>query len=417
MPTKAVIISIGDEILYGQTLDTNAHWISGELNKAGIQVEKRYTIGDRREEILSTLKEAEERAKIILITGGLGPTSDDLTKPCLLEYFDTYLVRNESVLNHIIELFTTRGREVTEVNKAQADIPANGKAVPNILGTAPGVWIEENGKVFVSMPGVPYEMQQMMTDTVIPQLREKYVKGELLHRMIRTIGIPESALANMIREWETNLPKAIKLAYLPTKGSVKLRLTAKREDEDHFQTQKLIQEEINKVLPTIEKYVYGFDDEEIEEAIGRMLLESKMSLSTAESCTGGYLSHKITSVPGSSQWYEGGFIPYSNKFKNEQLRVPLEMLEEHGAVSKPVVLVLAENVRKAFNTSIGVSISGIAGPTGGTEEKPVGTVWIGYSDQRKTVAKKFLFTKDRLINIHYTAMAALDMIRINLTKD
>ncbi|MDE0472508.1 MAG: competence/damage-inducible protein A [Ekhidna sp.] len=415
MLTKAVIISIGDEILYGQTLDTNAHWLSGELNKFGIYVKKRHTISDTRKEILCTLREAEEGVEIILITGGLGPTSDDLTKPCLLEYFDTYLERDENVLNHIIKIFTARGRQVTEVNKAQADIPVNGEAIPNVLGTAPGIWIERNEKVFISMPGVPYEMQRMMTDTILPRLSKKYVKRGLIHRMIRTIGIHESNLADMIRDWEAGLPKEIKLAYLPGKGSVRLRLTAKGEDTDHLQ--KLMQDEINKVLPTIEKFVYGFEDEEIEEAIGRILMERKMSLSIAESCTGGYLSHKITAVPGSSQWYKGGLIPYSNELKNEQLQVSLEMLKKHGAVSEPIVLTLAENIRKAFHTDIGVSVSGIAGPTGGTKEKPVGTVWIGYSEQDKRAAKKFLFTKDRMLNIQYTATAALDMIRINLAKN
>jgi len=415
MPTKAVVISIGDEILYGQTLDTNAHWISGSLDEAGIQVDRRYAIGDRKEEILSTFREAEERADIILITGGLGPTNDDLTKPCLVDYFETHLVRDEAVLAHITDLFTSRGREVTEVNKAQADIPANGKAVPNVLGTAPGMWIERKGKVFVSMPGVPYEMERMMSDTVIPSLKEKYVKGGVFHRMIRTIGIPESTLASIISDWETNLPNEIKLAYLPTKGSVKLRLTAKGEGESRLQ--QMMQKEIDKVLPLIKKYVYGFDQEEIEEAIGRMLSERKMTISVAESCTGGYLSHKITSVPGSSQWFQGGFVPYSNKLKNEQLHVPEQTLLEHGAVSEPVVIALAENVKKSFGTDVGISISGIAGPGGGTEEKPVGTVWICYSDSKRTVAKKFLFTKDRALNIQYTTTAALNMIRIYLGKE
>lgn len=415
MPRQAVVISIGDEILYGQTLDTNAHWISGELDRAGIQVDQRLTIGDRKEEILSSLQNAEKRADIILITGGLGPTSDDLTKPCLLEYFQTDLIRDKEVLSHIIELFTTRGREVTEVNKAQADIPANSEAVPNSLGTAPGIWIERNGKVFVSMPGVPYEMQRMMTDTIIPKLKDKYVKGGVFHRMIRTIGIPESTLADIIQDWERSLPKEIKLAYLPTKGSVKLRLTAKGEGKDRLH--QMMQVEIDKVLPSISRYVYGFDDEEIEEAIGRMLLEKKMTLAIAESCTGGFLSHKITSVPGSSQWFQGSFVPYSNKLKNEQLRVPEEILKTHGAVSEPVVISLAENVRKSFGTNVGISISGIAGPGGGTEEKPVGTVWIGYADDKRTVAKKFLFVKDRSLNIEYTATAALNMIRIYLGKD
>ena len=415
MPSKAAIISIGDEILFGQTLDTNAHWISGELDTLGIRVFKRYSIGDTKEEILKTLKQAEEEADIVLITGGLGPTSDDLTKPCLVEYFDTHLVRNEEMLNNIQTLFAARGREMTKLNEAQADMPANSEAVLNAVGTAPGMWFERNGKVVVSMPGVPYEMRRMMSTTILPKLKEKYVNGVLCHRIVRTVGIPESKLADLIKDWEDGLPVHIKLAYLPTLGTVKLRLTAQGTDEkqllDHMQ------EEINKVLPLVEKYVYGFDEEEIEEAIGNMLQEQNKTLSVAESCTGGFLAHKITSVPGSSNWFQGAMVPYSNAIKNAQLDVPKSILEEHGAVSEPVVQLLAKNVRTKFNTDVGISISGIAGPSGGSEEKPVGTVWICYSDEKKTVSKKFNFTKDRMLNIQFTSIAALNMIRINLDKD
>lgn len=415
MPSKAIIISIGDEILFGQTLDTNAHWISGEMDGLGIQVIKRYTIGDQKGDILSTLKEAESLADIILITGGLGPTNDDLTKPCLVEYFDTHLVKNDEVFENIRTLFDARGREMTTLNEAQAHLPANAKAIKNAIGTAPGMWFERDGKVLVSMPGVPYEMRRMMTDIILPQLNEKYVEGGLYHRIIRTIGIAESMLADLIKDWEAQLPGDIKLAYLPTMGTVKLRLTGNGDDEELILEN--IQTEINKVLPLIEKYVYGFDVEEIEAAIGRLLKERGMTLSTAESCTGGFVAHKITSVPGSSGWFKGGMVPYSNSIKNKQLKVPNEVLQNHGAVSEPVVLLLAENIRKVFNTDIGISISGIAGPTGGSEEKPVGTVWIGYSDERKTVAKKFQFIKDRMLNIQYTSIAALNMIRINIDKD
>lgn len=415
MPAKAEIISIGDEILYGQTLDTNAHWISGELDSLGIQVARKITIGDIREEIIEAIRQAESRADIILITGGLGPTNDDLTKPCLVEYFDTHLVRNEEVLENIRNLFESRGRAISKVNEAQADLPENCTAIHNKIGTAPGMWFERNQKVIVSMPGVPYEMKQMMTDTILPNLKEKYVKAGIFHRMIRTIGIPESTLADLIKDWEAALPQHIKLAYLPTMGTVKLRLTAKGDNQKALEAE--MQERIDQVLPTIEKYVYGFDDEEIEEAIGRILKERNYNLAVAESCTGGFLSHKITSVPGSSAWFNGSFVPYSNQLKNEQLQVPMEIIQEHGAVSEPVVLALAENVRKAFKTDVGVSISGVAGPSGGTPEKPVGTVWIGYADARKTVAKKFQLTKDRAINIQYSAIAALNMIRINLDKD
>ncbi|WP_424963835.1 competence/damage-inducible protein A [Ekhidna sp.] len=414
MPAKAILISIGDEILYGQTLDTNSHWISGALDSLGIRVMKKITIGDTREEILHYLEESENLADMVLITGGLGPTNDDLTKPCLVEYFDTYLVRNQEMLENIQKLFEKVGREMSDLNEQQADMPANCIPIPNMLGTAPGMWFERNGKVIVSMPGVPYEMKRMMQETILPKIKEMFTGDNIYHRMIRTIGIPESVLAQKIKDWEDSLPKHIKLAYLPTMGSVKLRLTTSGENEA---TKKEVQEQIDQVLPQIEKYVYGFDDEEIEEAIGRMLKEKGLKLAVAESCTGGFLSHKITSVAGSSAWFHGGFVPYSNELKNEQLKVDKNIIQEQGAVSEPVVLALAENVRKVFNADVAVSISGIAGPSGGSEEKPVGTVWIGYSDKDKTVAKKFQFTKDRGINIQYSAIAALNMIRINLDKN
>jgi len=414
MPSQAEIISIGDEILFGQTLDTNSHWISGELDKLGIQVARKIAIGDRKAEILSALKEAESRADVIIVTGGLGPTNDDLTKPCLVEYFETHLVRNETMLAHIKGIFEARGRMITPINEAQADLPANCQAILNVVGTAPGMWFERNGKVMISMPGVPYEMQRMMSKYILPQLKERFVKGVLSHRIIRTIGIPESTLADLIKEWEANLPANIKLAYLPAMGMVKLRLTAKGDDEKWLNAQ--MQSQIDKVLPLIEKYVYGFDDEEIEEAIGRMLKERNFTLAVAESCTGGYLSHRITSIPGSSQWFCGGMVPYSNKLKNEQLHVPNEILTKFGAVSEPVVLALAKNVKEAFGADVGISISGIAGPSGGSKEKPVGTVWFGYSDNEKTIAKCLHFTKDRMLNIQYGTTAALNMIRINLDK-
>ncbi|MEO9869115.1 competence/damage-inducible protein A [Ekhidna sp.] len=414
MPAKAILISIGDEILYGQTLDTNSHWMSGELDSLGIRVIKKVTIGDSKDEILLHLSEAEKSADIILITGGLGPTNDDLTKPCLVEYFNTHLIRNEEVLKNIQTLFSKAGREMSDLNEQQADLPANCVAVPNLIGTAPGMWFERNQKVIVSMPGVPYEMKRMMQDTILPKLRSAFIKDGIYHRMIRTIGIPESKLAEQIEKWEQSLPNHIKLAYLPTMGSVKLRLTTSGDGE---KVKKEVQHEIDKVLPLIDKYVYGFDNEEIEEAIGRMLKEKKYSLAVAESCTGGFLSHKITSVPGSSEWFNGAFVPYSNQLKNEQLHVGKEIIQNHGAVSEPVVLALAENVRKEFRTNVGISISGVAGPGGGTKEKPVGTVWIGYSDEKRTVAKKLQLTKDRGINIQYSAIAALNMIRINLDKD
>ncbi|MFK7953195.1 MAG: competence/damage-inducible protein A [Ekhidna sp.] len=415
MLAKAEIITIGDEILYGQTLDTNSHWMSGELDSAGIGVIRKTSIGDEKEIILTSLKEAEQRADIILITGGLGPTNDDLTKPTLVEYFQTQLVSHPEILKHIEKLFSRAGREMSDLNIAQADLPENCTPIPNQLGTAPGMWFEYGDKILISMPGVPFEMKSMMTESILPMLIERKVKDIIHHRMIRTIGIPESKLAEIISEWENSLPEDIKLAYLPTMGTVKLRLTSKGSDLRQIKIN--LQEQIGKVLPLIEKYVYGFDDEEIEEAIGRLLKERDYKLAVAESCTGGFLSHKITSVAGSSQWFNGGFVPYSNELKNEQLKVSNEILQKDGAVSESVVLALAKNVKETFNADVGISISGIAGPGGGSEEKPVGTVWIGYADKHKVVAKKFQFTKSRSLNISYSTAAALNMIRINLDKN
>ncbi|MEO9484408.1 MAG: competence/damage-inducible protein A [Ekhidna sp.] len=414
MPAKAIVISIGDEILYGQTLDTNSHWISGELDNLGIRVLKKITIGDTKTDILSNLKEAEEKADIVLLTGGLGPTNDDLTKPCLTEYFNTHLVRNEDAYENIKEIFEKAGWEMNESNLQQADLPANCTAIKNSIGTASGMWFDTEGKVIVSMPGVPFEMKQMMTDSILPRLKAQFVSDGIYHRMIRTIGIGESKLAELIKDWEDQLPNEIKLAYLPTMGAVKLRLTA---DSDTDLVKESIQKQIDEVLPIIEKYVYGFDDEEIPNAIGRILQERGQTLAIAESCTGGYLSHLTTSVPGSSEWFRGGMIPYSNDLKRDQLGVEEKILDEDGAVSEPVVLALAENVRKTINADIGISVSGIAGPGGGTEQKPVGTVWIGYADKDKSVAKKFRFIRNREINIKYSAIAAFNMIRINLDKD
>ena len=414
MPAKAMIISIGDEILYGQTLDTNSHWISGELDDLGVRVLKKVTISDTRKAILDNLKEAEQNADIVLITGGLGPTSDDLTKPCLAEYFNVPLVRNEVAFENVKAIFEKAGWEMNASNEQQADLPANCTAITNPLGTASGMWFESNGTVFVSMPGVPFEMKHMMTETILPKLKEQFVQDGIFHRMIRTIGIGESKLAEIIEEWETALPKEIKLAYLPTMGSVKIRLTT---DDDSEAMQKKVQDKIDEVLPLIDKYVYGFDHEEIPEAIGRILKERKLTVAFAESCTGGFLSHKITSVPGSSEWYRGSMIPYSNDLKRDLLDVDQKILDEDGAVSEPVVLALAENVRKTLKSDIGISVSGIAGPGGGTDEKPVGTVWIAYADKHKSVAKKFRFIRDREVNIKYSSIAALNMIRINLDKD
>lgn len=408
----AEILSIGDELLIGQTLDTNAHWISGELSKVSIKVVRRSTVGDCEEEIIAAIEEAEKRADIILMTGGLGPTNDDLTKPCLAKYFNTPIVMDEASLRHVTEFFESRGKELTEVNRLQAALPQACTPVENPLGTAPGMWFEKNGKVYVSMPGVPHETKAMITNIVIPKLKKVFSLPVIIHRVIRTAGVGESFLAEIIKDWESSLPRHIKLAYLPTLGNVKLRLTATGKDE------KTLEEElatlVEKVKPLIGQNIYGFGEVELESVVGRKLRDHNLTLSVAESCTGGYLTHLITSIPGSSEYFLGSIVPYAYEIKMRQLGVKPETLDKYGAVSEPTIIEMANLVRAKFNANIGVATSGIAGPGGATPDKPVGTIWIAYSDKEKTVTKKLQLSPDRMINIKITASAVLNLIRLNM---
>ncbi|MCA4900330.1 MAG: competence/damage-inducible protein A [Bacteroidota bacterium] len=409
---KAELLTIGDEILYGQIVDTNSQWMSVELDKVGIKVIRKTTVGDQETEILTVFAEAEKRADIVLITGGLGPTSDDLTKPLLAKYFGCALVMHEEALAEITAFFKSRGREMTELNRQQAALPACCTKITNPVGTAPGMWFEKSGKVFVSMPGVPHEMKKMMTERVIPKLKEKFKTPVIHHKIIRTIGIGESFLADKIAGWEKALPPHIKLAYLPSLGEVKLRLTAFGNSLPALRHE--VEEWSEKLLPLAGDYIYGYGDEPIEAAIGKMLRERKLTLSIAESCTGGYLSHLITSVPGCSDYFLGTMIPYAYEVKMRQLGVKPEVLEKHGAVSEPTIVEMANIVRAKFNTDIGVATSGIAGPGGATPEKPVGLVWIGYSDKHQTVTKKLQLSQDRTINIRMASIAVLNLIRMSL---
>lgn len=408
----AELLTIGDEILYGQIVDTNSQWMSVELDKIGVRVVRKTTVGDQEAEILTALAEAETRADIILITGGLGPTSDDLTKPCLAKYFNCEVAIHEEALAEVTEFFKSRGRELTEVNRQQAALPVCCTKITNSLGTAPGMWFDKNKKVFVSMPGVPHEMKKMMKDIIIPKLQQQFNTPVIHHKVIRTVGIGESFLADKISEWEKKLPAHIKIAYLPSLGEVKVRLTAfgNKLEQLQLETDHLIK----TFQPLAGEFVYGYDDTTLEVAIGNLLREKKLTLSIAESCTGGYLSHLITSVPGSSEYFQGSMIPYAYDIKMRQLGVKPETLEKHGAVSEPTIIEMANVVRARFNTDIGVATSGIAGPGGATPEKPVGTVWIAYSDKHHTVTKKLQLSKDRMINIRMASVAVLNMIRQNI---
>lgn len=410
----AELLTIGDEILYGQIVDTNSQWMGVELSNMGIKVVRKTSVGDIESEILQALKEAEERADIILITGGLGPTNDDLTKPCLAKYFNCDLVMNQEALAEVTEFFKSRGRELTELNRLQAALPSACVKITNPVGTAPGMWFNKGSKVFMSMPGVPHEMKKMMTEQVMPRLKKQYDLPVIYHKVIRTIGQGESFLADKIKNWEDALPKHMKLAYLPSLGEVKLRLTC------FGSSLKALEEEAEKqtaaLKQLIDQYIYGYGEEPIEVVIGNMLRERNMTLSIAESCTGGKVSHMITSVPGSSEYFQGSIIPYSYDIKMSQLGVKEETLNQYGAVSEQTIIEMATLVREKFNTSIGVATSGIAGPGGATPEKPIGTVWIALANGERVITKKLQLSKERHLNIQLSSMAVLNLIRLGIKE-
>ncbi|CAN5336109.1 competence/damage-inducible protein A [soil metagenome] len=410
----AELLTIGDEILYGQIVDTNSQWMSVELDKIGIKVLRKTSIGDKKEEILTAFAEAEKRVDVVLITGGLGPTSDDITKPCLAEYFNCELKMHEEALAEVTEFFISRGREITEINRQQAALPVCCTKITNPIGTAPGMWFERNGKVFMSMPGVPHEMKRMMTERVLPKLLGTFKMPTIIHKVIRTVGVGESFLAEKITSWEKSLPEHIRLAYLPSLGEVKLRLTGFGDSADLLRKQ--IDDYAEKLKPFAGEYIFGYGDDTLEVVIGNTLRSKKLTLSVAESCTGGYLSHLITSVPGCSDYFLGSIVPYDYQIKMRQLGVKPETLEKYGAVSEPTIIEMANIVRAKFNTDIGVATSGIAGPGGATPDKPVGTIWIAYSDKYQTVTKKLQLSKDRAINIRLASAAVLNLIRLSVPR-
>ena len=413
-PILAELLTIGDEILYGQIVDTNSQWMSVALDLVGIRVIRKTSVGDQEQEILTAMAEAERRADIILITGGLGPTSDDRTKPCLVKYFGCELQIHEEALAEVTEFFVSRGRELTEINRQQAALPSCCTKITNVIGTAPGMWFEKNGKVFVAMPGVPHEMKRMMKERIVPKLEQTFELPAIVHKVIRTVGIGESVLAEKISVWEKKLPPHIKIAYLPGLGDVKVRLTAMGDSRE--QLNKELDALTVSIQPLAASYIYGYGEETLEEVIGKILREKKLTLSIAESCTGGYLSHLITSVPGCSDYFLGSMVPYDYEIKMRQLGVRPEVLAKNGAVSEPTIIEMANIVRAKFNTDIGVATSGIAGPGGATADKPVGMVWIAYSDKYHTITKKLQLTKDRMINIRMASIAVLNLIRLSVPK-
>ncbi|AMQ57331.1 competence/damage-inducible protein A [Algoriphagus sanaruensis] len=407
---KAEIIAIGDELLYGQIMDTNSHWISQELDLLGVKVVRKTTVGDNRTDILAAFSEAEKRADIILITGGLGPTQDDLTKPLLAEYFGCEIIEFPEAVEAVTSFFRRRGREMTQLNILQGHLPSCCTYIPNEVGTAPGMWFEKNGTYWMSMPGVPHEMKKLMKDFVLPELPKRFDLPIIYHKVIKTVGIGESWLADLIKDWENALPEHIRLAYLPSLGHVKLRLTAFGKDKNLLIEE--VQTQIDAVFPLIEKYIYGYDEETLETAIGKLLKNAGKTLALAESCSGGYISHLVTSIPGSSTYFQGAVIPYHNQFKSAILNVSSETLQSHGAVSEETATEMAIGVRKLFGSDFGLASTGIAGPDGGSEEKPVGTVWIACAGEGFVETRKLQLTQERLINIQLTGVSVLNLLRI-----
>lgn len=411
---KAELLTIGDEILFGQIVDTNSQWMGNRLAEEGVRVVWRTTVGDKEQDIMLAFEQARKRADVVLITGGLGPTNDDLTKPCLARFFNSQMAIHDGALKEVTEFFKSRGRELTELNRLQANLPVKCEKITNRNGTAPGMWFDEDGIIFISMPGVPHEMKTMMDEQIFPRLKKRFLLPVIHHTIIRTAGIGESFLADKIKDWEEALPAHIRLAYLPSLGQVKLRLTATGGDLDSMKAD--VSEWVKKLQILIPEYIYSLNNETLEIVIGQMLKERKLTLSVAESCTGGYLSHLITTVPGSSEYFLGSMIPYAYEIKKSQLGVRPETLEKYGAVSEQTIVEMAAAVRARFNTDVGVATSGIAGPGGATPEKPVGTVWIAYSDKRKTIAKKLQLSSDRLLNIQLASIAVLNLIRKELPE-
>ena len=406
---NAEIIAIGDELLYGQIMDTNSHWISQELDAVGVRVVRKTTVGDNRTDILTAFEEASKRADLILITGGLGPTQDDLTKPLLAEYFGCEIVEVPEAVAAVSAYFTRRGREMTLLNTLQGHLPTCCTYVPNEVGTAPGMWFEQKGCYWMSMPGVPHEMKKLIKDFVLPKLSQVFELPVIYHKLIKTAGIGESWLADLIKDWENALPAHIRLAYLPSLGHVKLRLTAFGTNKEQLQQEVAAQIEV--LLPQIEKYVYGYDEETLETALGKLLKNAGKTIALAESCSGGYVSHLITTVPGSSAYFQGAVVPYHNAFKEGILGVKSETLSSHGAVSEATVAEMAEGVRALFNADYGLASSGIAGPDGGTPDKPVGTVWIACAGPEGVETRKLQLTQDRMLNIQLTGVAVLNLFR------
>jgi len=412
------IINIGNELLFGKTINTNAAFIAEKLTETGVEVQKSIVIADAPDAILQAITDSFKETDWLITTGGLGPTKDDKTKNVIAQYFNLEFEVHQPTLETVVKMFEDRGLEASEINRKQAEIPAGATVLHNKNGTAPGLWIEKEGKTLIALQGVPFEMQAILLESVIPLLKEKY-KGAhaVVHKNILTSGVGESLLAQKIEDWENALPQHLSLAYLPSPGQVLLRLTARAEEEKLAKT--AIEEQLPALVKIIQPYLVSTEGESLVEVVAKLLKNRKKKLAIAESCTGGYISHLITSLSGSSLFFEGSIVSYSNEIKQDVLNVRETNLKKHGAVSEFVVNDMALNTMSLFEVDYAVATSGIAGPNGGTEEKPIGLVWIAVATPTRVVTQKYLFGKNggREVIIKRAAMAALNMLRIEILKD
>jgi len=409
---EADLITIGDEILIGQIVDTNSAWMAKKLNEEGVNVREITSISDQQAHIIATLNESGRKASIVLVTGGLGPTKDDRTKAAICNFFGTQLVESKEVLEHITELLTPRGIVINALNREQALVPEKATILMNKLGTAPGLLFHHEGTIFVFMPGVPFEMKYLMENEVLPRIKKLFNTTTIIHRTVLTQGLPESILAERIADWEDNLPECISLAYLPSPQSMKLRLSARGDDRAYLS--QLLEEKISELMTIIPENIYGYEEDSMAGNIGRILKEKGLTVSTAESCTGGNIAHFFTLNPGSSEYFKGGVVTYSNELKVKLLGIEPNTIASKGAVSQEVVEAMAVNARQLLNTDYAIATSGIAGPDGGSPEKPVGTVWIAVAGPDFVVSKIFNFGNNRERNIIRSSQSALNMLRLIL---
>ena len=413
-----ILINIGDELLIGQVVNTNAAFIGQQMSAAGFELTDVVTIGDNSQAIRDTITTSLAKTDVVIMTGGLGPTKDDITKKIICDIFQRELVMDEPTLKHVTEIFASRGMALTDTNRQQALVPQGCTVLSNPLGTAPGLWIEQDGKVLIALPGVPFEMEKLIKDEVMPRLEaHKKDQHAILHRVLQCTNISESGLSDLLENFEQQLPPELKLAYLPKPGIIRLRLTARGDNKESLKT--LLDQHFNELKKLTAEYAFTDEDIEIEEVVGRLLAKSGKTIATAESCTGGYVAHLITSVPGSSRYFQGSLVSYSNDIKRDLLNVREDNLKRRGAVSEQVVSDMALNAMGLFDVDYTIATSGIAGPDGGTKDKPVGTVWIAVATPVRLTTHEFHFGSrtGRKQIIERAARAALNMLRVEIEKD